>query len=174
MTSQSDPMPDIRFYRNEIDPHIQHITSDGTIIYTTVGEKPQSEYDFKVKYKQPGKRHRTPRHTHVIVDLYLKQCEEPELVNTFVDHVIDSIIKKVAGVTFYPPALQVFDTAHISKFEGLSGVSEYSVEFLLVVIELIMIQERTNYPTGDMTLKLFENFRSGQDIFSVISAATFR
>lgn len=51
---------------------------------------------------------------------------------------------------------------------------EYTVEFLLVVTELIMIQEKTNYPDGVMNLNLFQRFRDGADIFSVVSAATFR
>jgi hypothetical protein len=37
-----------------------------------------------------------------------------------------------------------------------------------------MIQERTNYPEGVLNLQLFQKFRDGEDIFSVVSAATFR
>jgi hypothetical protein len=37
-----------------------------------------------------------------------------------------------------------------------------------------MVQEKTNYPDGTMNLDLFRLFREGADIFSVVSAATFR
>lgn len=147
-------------------------TANNIDIYIERGNK--SDYDFIVRYQEPGKRVRTPKHIHIIIDLYRKREAEPNLTDTFVDHIIDNIINPVVPVTTYPPELQVFDTSHISEFEGLSGVSEYSVEFLLVVIELIMIQERTNYPDGVLNLKLFQRFRDDEDIFSVVSAATFR
>jgi len=37
-----------------------------------------------------------------------------------------------------------------------------------------MIQEKTNYPSGTMNIKVFEAFKNNyNDIFSVVSAATF-
>ena len=149
-----------------------HRTSDNVEVYTEPGAK--SRYDFRVRYREPGKRIRTPRHTHLIVDLYQKQGAEPALTNAFADHIIDRIIRRVEPATAYPPALQIFETAHIAHFEGLAGVSEYSPEFLLVVVELIMIQEKTNYPDGVLNLNLFQSFRNGDDIFSVVGKATFR
>lgn len=147
-------------------------TSNGIEIYTEPGRK--SLHDFRVRYREPGKRVRTPLHIHIIVDLYQKLSAEPKLTNDFIDHIINGVIKPIVPSTSYPPSLQVFETVHISQFEGLSGASEYSPEFLLVVIELIMIQERTNYPDGNLNLQLFQKFRNGADIFSVVSAATFR
>jgi len=68
----------------------------------------------------------------------------------------------------------VFSPKHAAQFQELDKYGEYSVDFFLVVVELIMIQEATNYPTGVMTLNLYRSFREGKDIFSVVSAATFR
>ncbi len=147
-------------------------TSGSTEIYTETGKK--SQHDFLVRYREPDKRIRTPQHIHLIVDLYQKRGAEPGLTNDFADHIINNIIMPVVPSTSYPPSLQVFKTAYISQFEELNGVSEYSPEFLLVVIELVMIQERTNYPDGVLNLQLFQKFRNGEDIFSVVSAATFR
>ena len=149
-----------------------HRTADNVEIFTEPGVK--STYDFKVRYREPDKRIRTPRHVHLIVDLYQKRGVEPALTNAFAGHIIDNIIRRIEPVTTYPPTLQVFETEHISRFEGLSGVSEYSPEFLLVVVELIMIQEKTNYPDGVLNLDLFQSFRNGDDIFSVMGQAVFR
>ena len=146
-------------------------TQDGIGIYTEPGQK--SAYDFVVRYRQPGKRMRTPKHIHIIADLYQKRGAKPALVNDFVDHII-SIIGATAPASGYPPVLRAFDEAQIERFAGLGDIGEYGVEFLLVVIELIMIQERTNYPSGDMNRRLFRKFRDGEDIFSVVGAATFR
>ncbi len=86
-------MPIIYTISNQIEIHVEH------------GNK--SPYDFIVKYQEPGKRLRTPKHIHLIT-------------------------------------------------------------------ELIMIQEKTNYPNGTINLNLFKKFRNGADIFSIVSAATFR
>jgi hypothetical protein len=38
-----------------------------------------------------------------------------------------------------------------------------------------MIQEKTNYPKGTLNIEVFERFKNHyDDIFSVVSAATFR
>lgn len=62
----------------------------------------------------------------------------------------------------------------MKQFQGVDAYGEYSVEFLLVITELIMIQEKTNYPSGILNLNLFRLFQGEADIFSVVSAATFR
>ena len=151
-----------------------YTTADHIDILTRPGAKLESAYDFRVSYRQPGLRVRTPKHIHLIVDLFQKRIAEPRLTNALANHIIERIIKRVPAATSYPPSLRVFRPSQISRFEGLYGIGEYSPEFLLVVIELIMIQEKTNYPNGTLNLKLFQAFRDGRDIFSVVSAATFR
>jgi len=85
------------------------------------------------------------------------------------------MMKKLKPETKFPPSLQVYNKQDLSEFEELNSYGEYSVEFIVVVTELIMIQEKTNYPTGTMNVKVFERFRDKHDdIFSVVSAATFR
>ena len=68
----------------------------------------------------------------------------------------------------------MYNKKDLDRFEELNQYGQYSVEFILVVTELIMIQEKTNYPNGTMNIKVFESFRNKHaDIFSVVSAATF-
>jgi hypothetical protein len=90
-----------------------------------------------------------------------------------VDYIINDLILKLKPADTFPPALQVFNEKSVLKFTALDDYGEYSVDFLLVLIELIMLQEKTNYPEGVMNLELFRKFREGSDIFSVVSAATF-
>jgi len=52
-------------------------------------------------------------------------------------------------------------------------VGEFTIEFLLVVTELIGIQEKTNYPEGSLTESLYRDFGVA-DRFSVIQKATWR
>ncbi|MEM4194979.1 MAG: hypothetical protein QXY05_01610 [Candidatus Anstonellales archaeon] len=146
-------------------------TNNGVEIIISKGKK--SAKDFKVHYREPRNRIRTPKHIHIIIDLYMKMSKNKELTMKLVDYIIE-MIKKVKPAEEYPPKLQVFSKEKLEEFKELNNYGEYSVEFLLVVVELIMIQEATNYPTGTMNLRLFEKFRYGADIFSVVSAATFR
>lgn len=157
-------------------------TEDDIEIYVKPGTKTPREqfpYDFQVLYRLPhtGSRPRSPKHVHIVVDLYRKREVEPELTDAFVDHILNDIIEPVVPFEGFPPELQVFDVEHVQQFEGLNGISEYSVEFLLVAIEMIMIQERTNFPDPErynLNQRLFRQFRNREDIFTVIGTATYR
>jgi hypothetical protein len=151
--------------------HSVHITEKNVEIKVSPGKK--SANDFRVHYREPGKRVRTPKHIHLIIDLYMKLSRNKLMTEELLDHIINEIILKVQPSTSYPPRLQVFSKNHVDRFRELDSYGEYSVEFILIVVELIMIQEKTNYPNGTMNLRLFEKFRKGADIFEVVSAATF-
>jgi hypothetical protein len=154
------------------DLHPIYTTANNVVVYVSKGGK--SLYNFKVQYQEPEKKVRTPKHIHLIIDLYMKRTGNRPLTMQLVDHIIDEIILKVRSSTSNPPVLQIFSPAHMKQFRALDAYGEYSVEFLLVVTELIMIQEKTNYPEGVLNLNLFQSFREEADIFSVVSAATFR
>ena len=149
-----------------------YTTSNRVDVHVVPGSK--SAHDFIVKYQESGKRLRTPKHIHLVVDLFAKRTGNHALTNALVDHIIENIILKVSPARAFPPALQIFTSSHVRAFDALSQYGEYPVEFLLVITELIMIQEKTNYPTGTMNLNLFRKFREGADIFSIVSKATFR
>ena len=156
------------------DYTLMHTTKDGVKILVSKGSKKESPFDFRVHYQEPNKRVRTPKHIHLIIDLYMKLSRNEELTLKLVDYLIN-MMKKLKPVTQYPPSLQVYDKQDLSEFEELNNYGEYSVEFIIVVTELIMIQEKTNYPTGTMNVKVFERFKEKHDdIFAVVSAATFR
>jgi hypothetical protein len=146
---------------------------EGVEIFVEKGKKPQSPYDFKVRYKEPSQRERTPKHIHWIIDLYIKRENDRDLTNQLIDHLID-MTGKLKPATAYPPRLQIYKEEHHSRFAPLNNWGEYSVEFLLVTIELIMIQEKTNYPCGTINLELLKSFRREDPIFQVVSRATFR
>lgn len=151
-----------------------YTTKDKIKIFVSKGNKKESPFDFRVHYQEPNKRVRTPKHIHLIIDLYMKLSINKDLTLEFVDYLI-TMIKKLEPEKKFPPSLQVFNKEEIEKFSELNNSGQYSVEFFSVITELIMIQEKTNYPNGTMNLRLFEKFRNNHnDIFSVVSAATFR
>ena len=155
------------------DLKLMHTTKERINVFVSKGEKKESQFDFRVHYQEPNKRVRTPKHIHIIIDLYMKLSRHKELTLKLVDYLID-MMKRLNPETKFPPSLQVYNKKDLARFEELNQYGQYSVEFIQVVTELIMIQEKTNYPTGTMNIKVFESFRNKHDdIFSVVSAATF-
>lgn len=148
-------------------------TGKGVKISVYEGQKKdRSAYDFIVRYTEPSKRERTPKHIHLIVDLYLKWAGNKDLTLKLRDHML-SVFQRIRPITSFPPQFQVFTPADVDQFKRLNGFGEYDVEFVLTVSELLMIQERTNYPLGSMTQAMYSAF-GREDIFGVISAASFR
>ena len=104
--------------------------------------------------------------------MYVKHAFNPELTLKLKTHIL-KMFNQIRPINYYPPRLQFFDFGHVKLFSDLDKVGEFSVEFMLVATELIMIQEKTNYPQGSLTQKLYSNFGI-KDRFSVIQSAVFR
>jgi hypothetical protein len=145
-----------------------YTTAENVQIFVEPGKK--STYDFIVRFRQPGGRLRTPRHVHLIVEMYVKQAHDAVLTMRLRDHLL-GLFDQIASVTVFPPTLQLHQSDDVRPFQGLNAVGEFSVEFLLVVSELIFIQEKTNYPSGSLTQGLYRAF-GVKDRFSVIGMAT--
>jgi len=151
------------------------------IVYTTKanvqigvypGRKPESPYDFIVKFKEPNKRERTPAHVHLIVEMYVKHAHNPFLTLQLKEHIL-KMLTQIKPVNSFPPSLQFFKPEHVEPFKELDKVGEFTVEFLLVVTELMAIQEKTNYPEGSLTESLYKDF-GVKDRFSVIQKAVLK
>jgi len=150
---------------------LAYTTKEDVEIYVEPGNK--SINDFRVRYKEPERKLRTPKHIHLIVDLYLKRAGNRELTLKLINLFLKMLAQLQPSQEF-PPKFQTFRKEFLEEFNELDKYGEYSVEFLTAVFDLIMIQEKTNYPNGTINRKLFETFLAEKDIFSVVSAATFR
>jgi len=73
-------------------PPLKYYTmSDGTVIAIYQGFRGENpDLDFIVKYREPGKRLRTPSHTHWIVDLLVKCQYNKEMVQQFVHTMLEN------------------------------------------------------------------------------------
>lgn len=149
-----------------------YITSENVQIGIYPGRKPESPYDFIVKFREPGKRERTPAHVHLIVEMYVKHTYNPLLTIELKKHIL-KMLGQIKPVNLFPPTLQFFRPEHIEPFKELDKVGEFTVEFLLVVTELMAIQEKTNYPEGSLTESLYKDF-GVKDRFSVIQKAVLK
>ncbi len=149
------------------------------VVYTTKGNikiavyhGKKSPYDFKVKFQEPGKRERTPAHVHLIVEMYVKHAYNPILTLKLRDHILE-MFKSIKPIDYFPPKLQFFKPEHAEPFKELDNVGEFTVEFMLVVTELLAIQEKTNYPQGSLTERVYKDFGI-KDRFSVIQKAVLK
>jgi len=150
---------------------LMHTTENAVKIYIAKGTK--SSNDFIVKYEQPGKRIRTPKHIHLVIDLLIKKYFVKELTLKFVWELFDTLENLNSSLSF-PPTFQFFDKLKVAKYRELDKYGEYSVEFTAAIFDLIMIQEKTNYPNGYLNRQLYKAFLDEKDIFSLISNSTFR
>jgi len=157
--------------RTQIDDII-YTTKENIQIRVYPGKKKESPYDFIVKFLEPGKRERTPAHVHLIVEMYVKYVYNPKLTLELKEHIL-TMIQLIKPINTFPPQLQFFKNEHIERFKELDNVGEFNIEFLLVVIELMAIQEKTNYPEGSLTESLYKDF-GVKDRFSVIQKAVLK
>ena len=106
------------------------------------GENP--DIDFIVKYKEEGKRLRTPSHTHWIVDLLVKSEVSKDNLLSFVNDMIKiydeavpfkSVEERNKYVLKYP-------TQMVSKHSILQGHGYYTIETLTAFIELFSLCEK--------------------------------
>jgi len=104
--------------------------------------------------------------------MYVKQAYNPSLTLKLRDHIL-TMLSQIKTVTSFPPTLQFFKPEHAEPFKELDKVGEFTVEFLLVAIELVAIQEKTNYPTGTVTENLYKSF-GDKDRFQVIQKAVWK
>jgi len=108
----------------------------------------------------------------MIVEMYVKYAHNPSLTLQLKEHIL-KMLTQIKPVNSFPPRLQFFRPEHIEPFKDLDKVGEFTVEFLLVVTELMAIQEKTNYPAGSLTESLYKDF-GVKDRFSVIQKAVLK
>ena len=147
------------------------------IIYVFQGDL--SQLDIVIKYKKDGKRIRTPKHIHWVVDILMKMQGNEVLTKRYL------IAIQNCWNTCVPLSNNDFATLktliengeediELTQFFDLNVFGEYDVEFLYVLMELLAVQEKTNradaYMFGNIIEELLE---ADRDIFKIISTAGF-
>jgi hypothetical protein len=106
------------------------------------GENP--DLDFIVKYKEEGKRLRTPSHTHWIVDLLVKCEYNKTIVLNYVNDLIELYDNTVpvSSVQERDEYVLRHHTVANDKYNVLNQHGYYSVSTLTAFIELFSICEK--------------------------------
>jgi hypothetical protein len=106
------------------------------------GENP--ELDFIVKYKEDGKRLRTPSHTHWIVDLLVKAEHSKELVLSYIENLILIYDNTVPFKTIEERDGYMLKHQNVMslRYNELNGCGYYTISTLTAFIELFSICEK--------------------------------
>lgn len=116
---------------------LQYWTTDNDtkVIYQgSRGENP--DLDFIVKYKEKGKRLRTPSHTHWIVDLLVKAEYNKVLVSSYIEDLIEfckTIYYNRRERNNYE--LEILELME-DKYGRLNGSGYYSIKTLTSLVQL--------------------------------------
>ena len=144
-----------------------------------------SQFDMLIRYKQlingDWTRARTPKHIHWAVDILIKQHEEPEATNRFLDFLLQywnsvtPLLSEKERVELLE-ANRLLDEVNNEavQYQELAKHGEYSIKFLILLAKLLMIQEKTNYHEAYMFKNLLEQLKAHKDLYKIISTATHR
>lgn len=142
-----------------------------------------SEHDILIRYKQrmpdgSWSRLRTPKHVHWAVDMLIKLHEDEEHTQSFIDFLMNiwSSTTPIQGRKEREDTLEVLVrdvSVEMGEYASLSEHGEYSIKFLLLLAKLLMLQEKTNRRDAYMFGNLLKKLRDGEDIFSIIPAASY-
>lgn len=143
-----------------------------------------SEFDILLRYRQKEGNDwgnlRTPKHIHWAVDVLIKHYSEPKETDHLLDYLI-GVWKSTTPITDSKELEELLDTNTLlsvvneeaASYPMLADKGEYSVKFLILIAKLLMIQEKTNRNDAYMFGRLLEQLKAHNDIFKIVSTATF-
>jgi len=142
-----------------------------------------SKFDILIKYRQlengEWSRIRTPKHIHWAVDILIKLYQDKKTTKKFISKLM-KIWNESSGITTQEEFNKIDITKlykefedDINEFKTLNTKGEYSVGFLILLLKLLMVQEKTNKEDAYMFSKILKKLKSdNNEIFSLISTAT--
>ena len=152
--------------------------SDGTIIGVFEGSRGANpDHDILIKYQEKGKRLRTPKHIHWVIDLLIKKEHDRELTLKFMKYLRAMYEKVDAFKSKEDRAKSVIIETTAKKlkpFEELNKYGEYKVDFIGHLIELMIRMEKNTPPENPARVfkELVDAMIQEKEIFVIVSKAT--
>lgn len=152
-----------------------HLTN-GTIIGIFQGNRGENpDLDIVIKYQEKNGRVRTPQHIHWVIDILIKKQYNRKLTLEFVEYLRDMWERvepfRNKGEQQKCELTQTTNEK-LKKFELLNDYSEYPVEFIGHLIELMMRMEKTGLKRAFMFKDLLDSIIKEKDIFYIVAKAT--
>ena len=152
--------------------------ADGTIIGVFAGNRGHNpDHDILIKYQEEGKRLRTPKHIHWVIDLLIKKEHNKELTLKFMKYLREMYDKVEAFKSKEDRTkclLKETTKEKLKPFEELNKYGEYKVEFIGHLIELMIKMEKNTPPEKPARVfrELIDAMIQEKEIFVIVSKAT--
>ncbi|MBI4453873.1 hypothetical protein HY636_04490 [Candidatus Woesearchaeota archaeon] len=152
--------------------------ADGTVIGVFEGSRGANpDHDILIKYQETGKRLRTPKHIHWVIDLLIKKEHNRELTLKFMKYLRD-MYDRVESFKSKEDRkkciLKETTPEKLKPFEELNRYGEYKVDFIGHLIELMIKMEKNTPPEKPARVfrELMDAMIQEKEIFVVVSKAT--
>lgn len=148
----------------------------------TIGVFPGSrgyipEHDILIKYQEDGKRVRTPKHIHWVIDILIKKEHNKDLTMKFLRY-LREMYDEVKGFENEEDRnnCEITETTKekLKDFLDLNNYGEYSIEFIGYLIELMIKMEKNMPPERPARVfkELMDAMLREEEIFTIVSKAT--
>ena len=151
---------------------------DGTVIGVFEGSRGANpDHDILIKYQESGKRLRTPKHIHWVIDLLIKKQHKPKLTLKFMKY-LRKMYDKVEGFKSKEDrtkfVLKETSKEKLKPFKELNKYGEYKVDFVGHLIELMIKMEKNTPPEKPARVfkELMDAMIQEKEIFVIVSKAT--
>jgi len=152
---------------------------NGLWIYVFPGRKSQNNIWVKFRdFNVPASRIRTPQHIHWAVDILIKKFSNNNLTKAF----LKAMLKRWNQITPLPNRqMQTIlsnlvysqDRQFLTKYHVLSSAGFFTIEFLTHLMELLMLQEKTNNPQAYMFKNVINCLLKSKDLYKILSTAGY-
>ena len=152
--------------------------NDGTIIGVFEGNRGANpDHDILIKYQESGKRLRTPKHIHWVIDLLIKKEHNKKLTLEFMKYLRDMYNKVESFKNKEDRQNCEFKETTKEKlkpFDELNKYGEYKVDFIGHLIELMIKMEKNTPPEKPARVfrELMDAMIQEKEIFVIVSKAT--
>jgi hypothetical protein len=169
-------MKQLIYNRNKVShsPLLYWQTDDKTMIAIYQGERGENpELDFIVKYKEDGKRLRTPSHTHWIVDLLVKAEHDKELLLSYVNNLIVMYDKTepFSNIEQRNTYQLKFGEVMNLRYNELNSCGYYTISTLTSFIELFSLCEKQTtgaFMFRDLLVLVKEYCEGKKDFYQIV------
>src|SRR3989344_6813007 len=158
---------------------VREITLDyGTKIGVFEGSRGYNpDHDILIKYQEQGKRLRTPKHIHWVIDLLIKKEHNRKLTLEFMKYLRNTYDRVDAFCSKEDRAkcdLKETTDEKLKPFEELNNYGEYKVDFIGHLIELMIKMEKNTPPEKPARVfrELMDSVIEEKEIFVIVSKAT--
>lgn len=155
--------------------------SDETVFILEGSRGENPELDLKIKYKKSDTSQvLIPSHIHWVVDLIIKQKSKRNLTKKLIKFIYQEYENTVSLVgrdrTFETIENELNNFAksiNIKQYKSLDKYGYYNVDFILVLLKLFSIIEKTSSDSAFMFKSILKEFtKENPDYFALVAVAT--